>query len=158
MMGQHKQQITLNLLADFLEGFIFHIILILSIHCINDDLLWQLHSQSIFIDGNSLNIVTTTNFDSCFGYQVLNDNISHQLSISVTLLIKTMNRHELYFEHLDLSSVVGSKDRFILWSSSNSPTPVTHFPNSSNQNSFFVPQSDFLIRPRDSHKFSRREE
>lgn len=67
MLGYHKQQIAINLLINLLIGLILHIIWILIVHAIDNNLFRKLNSQSIFVNSYFLNIVSAPNLYSGFG-------------------------------------------------------------------------------------------
>ena len=43
---------------------VLHIVRVIGLHRVDDDLFWKLNGKSIFIDGDLLNIVTASNFDA----------------------------------------------------------------------------------------------
>jgi hypothetical protein len=95
VLRNYKKQVAINLLIDLLVCLIFHIIGVFPRDTVNNDLLWELDSKTVLVDGYLLDIVTTPDFHSRLSHQMLDDHISHQLSVGVTVLVQSVNCHEL---------------------------------------------------------------
>jgi hypothetical protein len=97
MVGKHEKTFAINLLIDFLMCLVFHVIRIIRRNAVNNDFLIELYSKPILVNGNFLDVITTANFNTSLSDKVLNDDVGHKLSISVSFLVQTMN-----LTHLDI--------------------------------------------------------
>lgn len=95
MLRNYKKQVAINLLIDLFVCLVFHIIGILPRDTVNNDLLRELDSETILVDGYLLDIVTASDLNSGLSHEMLDDHISHELSVGVTVLIESVNSHEL---------------------------------------------------------------
>ena len=96
MMGCHKQVRAVNSLVDLFVSFVLHVKRIVCLNTVYYDLLWKLNSESVLINGDLFYVVTTSDFDASFSHQVLDDYICHQLTISVSFLVKTVHTIEVH--------------------------------------------------------------
>jgi hypothetical protein len=80
------------------------------LHCVNDDSFWELNCKFIFIDGNSLDVISTSNFDSGLRNHMLDDHICHKFSLGISVLIKSVNYVKLKFMKTQMPTVGSSKD------------------------------------------------
>ena len=126
-------------------GFVLHVEWVICLHRVDDDLLRELNSESIFVDGNLLNEITASDFYARFCDKMLDNHICHQFTISVSLLVESMNFVKLY--------TIGSKAT-VIRSTENclsarvhtcSPNPVIHFANFSKSDSFLIPEMNLLV-------------
>ena len=77
MVREHKKILAINLLIDLLMCFVLHVIWVFRGNTINNDFLIKLDSQSVFVDGNFLDVVSASNLYSSLGDEVLNDDVGH---------------------------------------------------------------------------------
>lgn len=87
MVRKDKKIVAVDLFVDLFMSFVFHIIWIFWGYAVNNDLFIKLDSKSILVDGDLLDVVSAPDFDSGLSDQVLNDNISHELSVGISLLV-----------------------------------------------------------------------
>jgi hypothetical protein len=77
MLRDYEQQIAVNLLIYFLVCLVLHVVGVFPRDTVNNNLLRELNSKSIFVYSNLFDIVATPDFDSGFCDKMLDDNISH---------------------------------------------------------------------------------
>jgi hypothetical protein len=65
MLRNHKEQVAINLLINLLVSFVFHIVRVFIRNTVDDDLLWELYGKSIFVNGDFLYVISTSNLNSC---------------------------------------------------------------------------------------------
>ena len=140
MLGYNKEQVAVNLLVDFLVSLILHIIGILIRDTVDDDLLGELYGKSVLIDSNLLDVVAASNLDTSFSHQMLDDNICHELSVSVTVLIEPVNCEELNVMRGDSAIVGPCEDLLAHWVHASGPDPLLHLGNGAKKDSIFVPE------------------
>ena len=51
-------------LVDFLVRLVFHVEGVVSENAVDNDFLWQLHSESVFVNCDLLNVVSASDFDT----------------------------------------------------------------------------------------------
>ena len=77
MVREHKKILAINLLIDLLMCFVLHVIWVFRGNTINNDFLIKLDSQSVFVDGNFLDVVSASNLHSSLSDEMLNNYIGH---------------------------------------------------------------------------------
>ena len=82
---------------------------------------------------------------------MLDDHISHQLSVGVSLLIEAMNLVHMNMVKLNLPVVSSSKNCSVCWVDRSCPDPVFHFANSTKKNTLSVPEGDLSVAARHDH-------
>jgi hypothetical protein len=115
MMRKNKKIVTIDLFVDFFMCFVFHIIRIIRRYTVDNDFLIELNGKSILVDSNLFDVVSASNLNSCFSYKVLDDNICHELSVSISFLIEAMNLIHVDMMKLNLSIVSTGENCFICW-------------------------------------------
>jgi hypothetical protein len=110
-------------------SLVLHVVWVLRIDAIDDDFLIELNSKSVLINCYLFDVVSASDFYSGLGNKVLNNNISHKLSVSVSLLVKTVNLKDLNFVHLNETIIATRKDRPIDVVYCGRPDPVFHLTN-----------------------------
>ena len=97
MVRKHKETLAIDFFVDLFVGLVLHVIWIVWRHAVDYYFFVELHSKSILVNGNLLNVVSASDFDSRFSDEMLNNNISHELSVSVPFLVKSV-----YLVHLHI--------------------------------------------------------
>ena len=113
MVREHKKVLAVNFLIYFLVRLVLHVIRILRRDTINNNLLVELDSQSILVNGNFLNVVSASDFHSGLCDEVLYDDVRHQFSVCVPLLVEAMNLIHLYLVELELAVISSCKYGFV---------------------------------------------
>ena len=148
VMREHKQVAAVNLLADLLVGLVLHVVWVFGGHAVDDDLLVQLHCQSILVDRYLLNVVATSDLYSGFRDQVLDDDVGHQLSVRVSFLVEAVHLVHVDLMQLDLPVVAAREDRLVLGVHRSRPNPVFHLAHSAKQYTLSVPECYLLVASR----------
>ena len=91
ILGRDEQVGAVDALVDLLVRLVLHVIRVVGLNRVDDDLLGKLNRQTILVDRNLLDVVTAPDLDTSLRHQVLNDNISHQLAISIPFLIQSVH-------------------------------------------------------------------
>ena len=89
---------------------------------------------------------------------MLDDDVSHELTISVAFLVKAVHLVHGDMVHLELTVVATAEDGTVLWIDGNAPNPVSDFANCTKKHSFSVPECHLLITTADGHVVTLREE
>ncbi len=93
-MASHKQVRAIDALVDLFVGFILHVEGVIRLDEVDDDFLGKLDSETVFIDFDLFNLITTADLYSGFRHQVLYDHIGHQLAVGVSFLVQTVHSVE----------------------------------------------------------------
>ena len=67
MLRYNEEQVAVDLLVDLFVGFVLHVIRVFIRHAVDDDLLGQLDSQSVLVDGDLLDVVAASDLDTSLG-------------------------------------------------------------------------------------------
>jgi hypothetical protein len=110
VLGHTEEQVAVYLLVYLFVGFVLHIVRILVRDRVDDDLLRELNGQTILINGDLLDVISAPDLDSGLSNQVLNNDISHELSVSISILIQPMNRIKFNRIHANGSRIRPCKD------------------------------------------------
>jgi hypothetical protein len=113
MVREDKQIMAVNLFVDLLVSLVLHVVWVFGRHTVYDDLFVELHCKPILVDSNLFDVVSAPNLNSGFGYQMLDDYICHELSVSVSLLVQAMNLIHCDLMELKLSAVASCKNSSI---------------------------------------------
>ena len=109
VMREDEEVVAVDLLVDLFVCFVLHVIRILGRHAVDDDFLVELHGQSVFVDGDLLDVVSAPDLHSGLGNEVLDDHICHELSVGVSLLVEAVDLVHVHVMKLD-GSVVSSSE------------------------------------------------
>jgi len=77
VLRNYEKQVAINLLIDLLVCLVLHIIGVFPRDTVNNDLLRELDSETVLVDGYLLDIVTTPDLHSRLSHQMLDYHISH---------------------------------------------------------------------------------
>ena len=158
MLGNNKEKVAVNFLVDFLVSLVLHIIGILVRNTIDDDLLGELYGKSVLIDSDLLDVVAASNLDTSFSHQMLDDNIGHELSVSVTVLVESVNSEKLNVMRGDCAIIGPCKDLLAHWVHASGPDPLLHLGDGAKKNTIFVPQCELFIASSNRHVLTCRVE
>ena len=95
VLRRDEQVFAVNSLVDFLVCFVLHIKGVIGLDGIDDDFFGQLDCEPVFVDRDLFDVVSAPDLDSGLCDQVLDNDISHELSVGVSFLIKPMDTVEL---------------------------------------------------------------
>ena len=94
MEGHTEEEVAVNFLVYLFVSFVLHIVRVLIRDGVDYYLFWELNSQTILVNCDLLDIISAPNLDSGLRDQVLNNDISHEFSISISILIQAVNSVE----------------------------------------------------------------
>mmetsp|Transcript_60574 Transcript_60574/g.174778 ORF Transcript_60574/g.174778 Transcript_60574/m.174778 type:complete len:200 (+) Transcript_60574:2706-3305(+) len=141
----HDKQRAHELLLNFLDVLIVHVQGVSWRYLVDQHLVRQLHSQAISIDSDLLDVVFATDPDLLLGHQMLNDDIGHDIPVSIPILVQSVHRaeHNLIHHH---SPIVAPNDHVVLfWSYRCGPNPIVSLTEIAEVDALATPELDLLV-------------
>ena len=154
MVGGDKQIRAVDPFVYFLVSLVLHIKRIISLHTVNNYLLWELNCKTVLVYCDFLNIVSASDFNSGFSDQMLDNYISHQFTIGVSFLIKSMDTFEVNTVRYNITVIRSCKYRICKLVHTYSPNPILNFTNFTKLDALLVPECDLLITSCQYEKFT----
>lgn len=126
-------------------GLVLHVEGVIRLHTVDNNFFRKLNCKTILVYGDLLDVVAAADLDSSLGHEVLDDNVSHQLSICVSFLVEAVHSVEVGAERYELAVVGSAKNGIGCLVNGDTPDPVLHFTDFAEFNTLLVPESDGLV-------------
>mmetsp|Transcript_39028 Transcript_39028/g.59438 ORF Transcript_39028/g.59438 Transcript_39028/m.59438 type:complete len:347 (-) Transcript_39028:167-1207(-) len=154
MLRENKEVVAVDLLVNLLVGFVLHVVGILRRNTVDNNLLIKLHSKSVFVNSNLLDIVAASDLDASLSHQVLDDHVRHQLAIGVPLLVQAVHLVDMDLVQLDGSTVATSEDGAVGRVDRSRPNPIFHGAHGAEEHAFSVPEGNLLVTAGHNHEIA----
>lgn len=135
----HVEISALDTFVDLFVSFVFHVEWIVSLHWVNNDFLGQLNSKSVLVNCDFLDVITASNLDPGLSDKVLDDYIGHQLSVSVSFLVQTVDSVEVDAVGDDVTVVSSREDSLGRLVDRDRPDPVLALTDLAEFDALFIP-------------------
>ena len=150
MGGGDDKEVALKLLIDLGSTLVVHVIVIKAIsELIDDNLARELYCELILVDSNLLHIVLALDADLLLSDEVLDDHISHLVTVGVAVSIEAMDSAEDELVSGQSPIITADSDKVVLWARADAPDPVLTLCDLGQEDSIPCVESHVLVSAAD---------
>mmetsp|Transcript_100027 Transcript_100027/g.229618 ORF Transcript_100027/g.229618 Transcript_100027/m.229618 type:complete len:314 (+) Transcript_100027:2770-3711(+) len=123
-------------------------------HLVDEHTIWQLYCQTVAIQRNFLHMILASYSYLLFSDQMLNNYVSHNFSVCISILIQAVDGAEYNLVHGHGTIVTATDDVVVPWTNCHRPHPVLFLTNIAEVDHVATHQLYFFVGPPENEIFT----
>mmetsp|Transcript_26127 Transcript_26127/g.60323 ORF Transcript_26127/g.60323 Transcript_26127/m.60323 type:complete len:444 (-) Transcript_26127:487-1818(-) len=142
----HDQQVAVQGLVDLLLDLVVHVVFILAGEFVHQDSIRELHGEPVLVHSDLLHIVAALDSHLLFSDQMLDNDIGHEVSVGITVLVQPVHGAEHQLVHGKGAVIASHRNIVLLGAWPDTPHPVSALRDVSEAHAFLGPKRHLSVR------------